>query len=362
MRIIPLENAKAGMIVGKSIYGANGQILLREGIELTDKYISHLEYFGVPSLYIKNKLSDDIEVDDVINEKTRLAALIMTKEVVDKAKLGASFNVGKVKEVINNIVDDLLKNPNVVVNLVDIRTHSDYLFAHSVNVAVLAAMVGIGLNYDELKLRNLTVGAMLHDIGKTKIDQEIIHKHQALTQEEKVVLQQHAEHGFNVLRANYEISLSSAHVAFQHHEWFDGSGYPRGLVGTDINEFARIVSIVDVYDELTSGTPYGKQYSVQETVEYLMAGCSTQFDPELVRIFLNRVAIYPTGTEVVLNTGEKGIIIKTHKNFPTRPVVRVTCNQFGRPLTYGYEIDLLTKTTYFITRIIEEFSEEERGV
>jgi putative nucleotidyltransferase with HDIG domain len=360
MLIIPVEKAQPGMVVGKNIFGANGQILLREGIILTDKYLMNLERMGIPYLYIKGG-PDDIEVDDVINEKTRVAAMTMTRDAIEKIKIGAGFDAGKIKTVINNIIDDLLNNPNLVINLVDIRTHSDYIFAHSVNVAVLSSIVGIALGYDNKKLRSLTTGALFHDIGKVRVDQEILHKQQLLTSEEKSELQKHTQYGFDILRTHQEFNLSSAHVSFQHHEWYNGTGYPRGLNGENISELTRIVSITDTYDKLTGGTPYSRRYPVQEAIEYLMAGCDSQFDAGLVKVFLNCVAIYPVGVAVELNTGEKGIVVKVPRNFPTRPVVQITRNQFGVKLINCYEVDLLVKPSYFVTRIIEGFAGESEG-
>lgn len=354
MRLIPIEKARVGMILGKNIYGTSGQVLLNEGVKLTEKYLSLLANYGVSSLYIKNSPDDDIVIDDIVSEKTRLLALNTTRKIVDKIKVGSGIDAKEVKLIIDNIINDILKNPNLVINLVDIRSADDYLFGHSVNAAVLSTLVGVAFGYNQTKLYNLAVGALFHDIGKIKINPEILHKTGPLTPEEKADLKKHPDFGFDILRSNPDISLLSAHVAYQHHEWFDGNGYPRGLKGEEIHHFARIVSVTQTYDLLTSDTPQRARYSTSEAVEYLMACSGSMFDPEVVRTFLSSVAIYPVGTQVQLNTGDSGIVVKVYKNYPTRPVIRIIRNPFGIKIDHSYEVDLLDKKTLFITRVIED--------
>lgn len=347
MRIMSIDRIRPGMIVGKNIYSADGNILLKRNVVITEGYLVQLDRLGIPHIYIKDYVNDDIEVNDVIREESRVEAVNITRQAMERVYKGQDFNTSEVKATVNKIVDELLNNSNLVLNLIDIRAQNDYLYSHSVNVAVLSGIIGIALNYNEAMVRDLMLGALLHDVGKIGLEQEAVGKIPVGfwgTAEGK----KHCQYGFDMLRTNAEISLYSAHVAYQHHEYFNGKGYPRGLRGDEISEFARIVSIANTYDTFLSNTERNEEVSILRAVEYLTANCGTIFDPELVAVFLKRVAIYPTGTRVTLNTGEKGVVKKTHKNCPTQPIVYIDTNLFGVKFEQGYDLNLANKNSYFI--------------
>ena len=157
--------------------------------------------------------------------------------------------------MVDQIIDELLADLSVLVNLTDIRTFDDYTFASLSNVSVLAIMTGITMGYNDLQLKELGVGAILHDLGKIRIDKSILSKTGELSKEEYEEVKRHPVYGFEILRQYQDVSLLSANVAFQHHERWDGSGYPRGLSGENILEYARIVAACDVYDALLADRP-----------------------------------------------------------------------------------------------------------
>ncbi len=348
MRVVSIDKIKPGMIVGKNIYSADGRILLKENVLITEGYLVQLNRLGIPYIYIKDCIDDDIVVDDVIREESRVEAVNITRQAIEKIHKGQSFDASKVKTTINKIVDELLNNSNLVLNLIDIRAQGDYLYGHSVNVAVLSGIIGVALDYNEIMLRDLMLGALFHDIGKTKSDQKTVEDKNLTDSLGAMENKKHCQYGFDILRTNPDISLYSAHVAYQHHEYFNGNGYPRGLKGQEISEFARIVSIANTYDTFLSNVQEKEETSILKAVEYLTANCGTIFDPELVAAFLKRVAIYPVGTRVALNTGEKGVVIKTHKNFPTQPVIRIDTNLFDVKFSQSYDVDLSSRNAYFI--------------
>lgn len=355
MRAVSIENVKPGMQVGRTIHGANGEVLLAAGVKLSQKYIDRLNELGIVALYIYNETVGNIEIDDVVSEKTRLEAMKVTKEVMSDIKINPAINVSKVNSVVNNIIDDLLTNKNMAVNLVDIRAMNDYTFGHSVNVAILSLITGIAMGYDQIKLRNLAAGALFHDIGKIMVSEEIVNKRKSFTEEEIEQVEQHPILGFDILRKIDGFSLLSAHVALQHHEKYDGTGFPRKIQGEEISEFARIVAVADFYDKLTTEinrercTPF-------QAIEIIVADRGKSYDPKVVEKFIHSIAIFPVGTIVLLNTGEKGVIVKTHKLFPTRPKVRVLFDQEGDKIDPPYEIDLTQSSTYCISRVLEEVS------
>lgn len=355
MRIISVENLQPGMEIGRPIHGANGETLLAADVELTTKYIDRLKELGIGAVYIRDEAVGEIQIDEVVSEQTRLEAIKVTQEVMSKIKLNTgTFDAEMVNNVVNNIIDELLANKDIVVNVVDIRTINDFTFGHSVNVAILSLITGIAMGYDYIKLRKLAAGALLHDIGKSKLPDDLIKKAESLTQEEEKLFQRHTLIGFEILRNTEGFSLTAAHVALQHHERYDGTGYPRQLKGEEINEFARIVTVADLYDKLTIGIAEQTRCMPFQALEIIIANRGKFFDPAVVEHFMNIIALFPIGTTVMLNTGEKAVVTQTSKKYPTRPKVRVFIGGEGKLITPPYEIDLAYSSNYFITRVIDE--------
>jgi len=268
MRRIRINELKNGMVVARTITDSDGRILLRSGIQLNEGYIDKLRNLGLNSVYIRDAFND-VEVHDVISDKTRLEAIRVIKDNFNALENQHKLNIRAVKTMVDQIIDELLADLTVLVNLNDIRAFDDYTFAHSVNVAVLSIMTGITLGYNNLQLKELGVGAILHDIGKTRIDKDILSKTGDLSKEEFDEVKRHTVYGFEILRHYPDVSLISAHIAFQHHERWDGNGYPRGLAREDILEYARIVSVCDVYDALLADRPYRASYTVTQALTIL---------------------------------------------------------------------------------------------
>ncbi|MFA6808906.1 MAG: HD-GYP domain-containing protein, partial [Eubacteriales bacterium] len=191
---------------------------------------------------------------------------------------------------------------------------------------------------------------IMHDIGKTMISRDIINKKGRLKEEEYAEIKKHCLFGFDVIRKNRDFSLHSAHVALQHHEQWLGTGYPRGIKGEDIHEYGRIAAVADVYDALTSVRPYRGAMQPYEAYEYIVAQSGYQFDPEIVRIFMKCVAVYPLGTGVLLSNGQRGNVIRQNPGFSTRPVVRVIY-QGDEPLDNPVDYDLAKHLSLMITKV-----------
>jgi len=355
MRRINIENLQADMIVARNIFNSEGRVLLSSGVMLSDPYIKRLGSLGIASVYIKDDIFGDIDdIPEVISEQTRIETVKIVKNSFNNMERNHKLNVHLIKDQVNNLIEELLVNPNVLVNLTDIRTYDDYTFAHSVNVCILSLMTGVTLSYDGFKLKELGVGALLHDIGKIKLDKSTLNKADDLTQDEYSDVKQHAESGFEILRKYYDISLLSAHIAFQHHERWNGTGYPRGLVGNDIHEYGRIVAVADVYDALLADRPYRSSYSVNQAITILKRMAGNCLDPRCITALISNVAIYPVGSIVELNSGAVGIVVDVNKEMPTRPVVRVVYDRTGEKLNNSHEVDLSKMSTIMIIKSLND--------
>ncbi|VBB05631.1 Hypothetical protein LUCI_0841 [Lucifera butyrica] len=353
MRRILLENIVPGMKLVKPLYSAEGNVLLNAGIELNERYISRLKELDVSYIYIEDDLTGDIEISDVISDETRIESVAGVKDIVDRVKVGKGIDASQAKQVTNTLADELSRNHDVLLNFTDMRTKNDYLFSHSVNVCILSIMTALSLGFDELRLRDLGVGALLHDVGKTRIAEDILNKTERLTAAEAEEIKKHPQYGFEVLRKNPDISLLSAHCAFQHHERYDGSGYPRGIKAEEIHIFSRIVAIADVYDALTADVSYRKALPVYEALAIIMKSGGTYFDEELVNAFADNIAIYPVGCVVRLNTGEFGVVVSSTRENKTKPVVRIISDENKQRINRLVEVDLAQNSRVYIADIVE---------
>lgn len=328
---LAIDTAKPGMKIGQNIYSATGTLLLKKNIELTESLIKQLKQRQITSLYISSNfpyINTPIP-PPIIQEKTRLQAIATIKDSFYKCRLApsAKLNTLVIHSIVNELICNILASKELLVQTTDIRQYDDYTFAHSINVAVLATMIGVLLNYNKKRLFELCWGAMVHDIGKTQIPIAILNKEAPLTKEEFEIIQSHSKIGFDMLRQNSGFSVVPMHVAFQHHEKFDGSGYPRRLTGNDIHEYARIVAIADVYDALTSDRAYKKACSPDIAYHIMTQKSKGHFDEQLLDLFFSNIAIYPIGSIVRLQLGYYGVVVEVHKGFTPQPLIRLIADE-----------------------------------
>lgn len=356
MRLVSLKHLQPGMKLGRTVFTEDGKVLLGTGMQLTERLISGLERTGVDSVYIDDPRTNDIVVEEVIRPQTRQVAVEAIektiKQITNSNKLARKISLKEMglhfQRAFSSILDDLMQNKQMVGHLTTISSHSPSLYHHSVNVAVLATAVGMSLGYNRTQLINLGIGAMLHDIGKVSLPEELLQKTERWTDKEKEIAKQHTMLGFNLLRKQHDISLLSAHVCLQHHERLNGSGYPQGLSGKQIHEFAQIVGLCDIYDSLTSPRPWRKRYMPQDAVEYLFGSGGTLFEHHLVSAFIKHIAIFPIGSSVVLNTGEVGVVSRVDPDYSHRPTVRVIKDGRGNDVPSPYDLDLKANIRLFI--------------
>lgn len=353
MRLISIESVQPEVYLAKTIYDSLGRVLLAKGTSLTPGYIKRLMELEYRSIYIEDEISESIEIKDVIPEETRLQVSQITRDTLINAKKGNQIQERNIKLAVDDIIDELLNNSEAVVHLTEIRSLQDYTFRHSVNVCVLSVLTALSMGYHQLKLKQLGIGALLHDVGLSKMPEGIIGK-DIVTDQDVHLYQKHCEYGWEVLKNTDNIGVVAAHVALQHHERYDGSGYPRGLSDKGIIEFARIVSIADVYDTLASDQPHRKRMLPHEVIDLIELKRGTDFDPDIVKHFISIIAPFPSGSIVLLNTGFKAIVVSVTKSNPTRPIVRLLYDCNGQKLERIQYVDLMLQPSFFISEVINE--------
>jgi HD-GYP domain-containing protein (c-di-GMP phosphodiesterase class II) len=325
MRLVNISYVEAGSILARPVINSSGTVLLRAGVHLTASYIERLKAMGYDVLFIQDDRLDDVEIHVAITAQTREVAYksieLISKYIERDSK--DSLPIDNVRLTVQQMINDLLSSSDILGNLTEIQGYDDYTFHHSVNTTIVSLVLGIASGYNEQKLIELGMGVLMHDIGKIKVPEEILNKRTPLTVAEFEEIKQHTTYGFEILRKNNDISLLSAHVAFQHQEKWDGTGYPRGLKGCGIHEYGRLAAVADVYEALTSKRVYRKAIEPNEAFEYIISQGNTHFDPKILEVFKRNIAVYPSGAGIVLSNGQRGNVVKQNPAFPNRPYVRV---------------------------------------
>ncbi|WP_102344996.1 HD-GYP domain-containing protein [Bacillus sp. Marseille-P3661] len=348
MRLLSTNSLKANMKLAKPIYNGRGQILVGEGVPLTQRMIQRLADLGITYVYIDDPHTKDIIVTSPITEKTKKEAIDTIEETFDvvhkEKELSKVFVYERLGKQFSAVVRDILnqiKNHKDVISLLsDVYSYDNYIFTHSLNVTIYTLALGLELKLTQKQLEDIGMGAMLHDVGKMMVPVEILTKPGRLTDEEFKIIQKHSEDGFSILRKVPNIPLTSAHCAYQHHERLDGSGYPRGLVKDQIHHFGRMLAIADVYDAVTSNRVYRKAMLPTEGLEILYTGAGTKFEQPMIEAFRRAIAVYPVGITVYLGDGRKGVVVKQNPGMNERPIIRILEHADGRILDRPYELDL----------------------
>jgi HD-GYP domain len=320
VRYVPTFCLREGMKIGKNIYSSDGVVLLANDVILTDEYIQSLVKIGINGAYIEDTLSHDIHIQNVISDELRIKAVKSMKEIYNSPG-DVARTLSTVEYLAKSIMLEILNSKSIMVNMVDIKTFDDYMYSHSVNVAVLSSVIGMALHLDLKKIERLTTAALLHDIGKVFISKDILNKEKA-SEEEMNLIKSHSEKGYRYIKQHYSMPVTTYVGILQHHERFDGNGYPDGKKGEDISHFARIICICDAYDNLVTERPNKKASIPSDAIEYIMANNGQMFDPKLVKTFLRKVAPYPLGTVLKLSNGESVIVVENNEDCSIRPKVR----------------------------------------
>ena len=341
---LSVKNLKQGMIIAQSIYNRHGACYLVKGQPITDEYIRQLEKIGIPTVSVTSadpnfKL---MPPEDIVQEKTRINAIERVYDTFQSVEERGQLDIDAMQGISEDIIFDIIDRKENLVQLTDIRLHDTYTFAHSVNVAILSAMLGMLCHYPKKELLLLTLGALLHDLGKINVPAAILTKTTGLSDEEFALIKRHPLDGAERIK-EMEWKLPSpavlAAIASEHHEHIDGHGYPRGMKDEQIHRYAKIVAIADVYDALTSERPYKKAYTPNVAYNIMTNVNQGQFDRELLKLFFNNVSLYPTGT--VVKTIYGYAIVKACSFGKTEtPTVVLFADKDAKVLREPYTMDL----------------------
>lgn len=351
MRLLPVSDLTEGMFVAKALYGGNN-LLLAQGMRLDASTIRLLQAIGIATVYVEQAGTDDISVADVIPEELR----VQCEQALAQAFTGfrrqaqarhITLNPQRVQETTFSLVEEILARKDRPIALLHVRDWSNRLYQHSVNTAVLATTLARELGHSEAACRQLAMGMIFHDCGQLFLPRELFEKRSSLTPEERKIVEQHTRVGFQNTWRDQVLTPLSAYIVLHHHERVDGNGYPDGLTQEEIHPMARIASVVEAYDAMTSLRPYGRTMMPDQAFQTILDGAGTIYDRDVALLLAQHIAIYPTGSAVRLNTGERGIVVSAPIGNTTRPTVRLFYAADGRRMRLE-DVDLSRETDRWI--------------
>lgn len=352
MIIVQTEKLKEGMRLYSNVDSTTWcdyVTLMPKGSVLTADKIALIREKGIKSVKIADSSDKDEEIYALPEElekkehiKNALTDLDEIFDSNDEIKELSQAAVEKVDRIAADIINDISKDKSFLGNqMIALQNYDDYTYKHCLRVAMMAASVCDELEFPSEKTRDTVTAGLLHDIGKSNIDHEIIIKPGKLTNEEFDEIKKHPLIGYNILKQSGEYNENILSGVLFHQEKYDGSGYPTGLRGAKIPLIARILTICDVFDALTSNRPYRTPWSVAETEEYIFGSCGTHFDYNVTLAFLQAFNPYPLGTLVKLSDGRYGAVTAHNENV-LRPTVTTRGENGGEILDLTNDFSLLT--------------------
>ncbi len=247
----------------------------------------------------------------------------LVSDMMSDIRLGKQIEVEQCEPLVENILDSIFRLPDALLPLAQVKTRDEYTFQHCVSVSALAVAFGRALVMSRDEIKELAMGGLLHDAGKAVVPIEILNKPGKLTDEEFVVMRDHASHGAELLKKTHGVSEIAYHAAAEHHERYDGTGYPRGLKGEEISIYGQMMAIVDVYDAITSIRVYHKGMPPTEALRKIFEWSKFHFNPRLVQAFIKGIGIYPAGSLVRMESGKLGIVREVMPTHLLQPVVKI---------------------------------------
>ncbi|MBP1755779.1 MAG: hypothetical protein H6Q59_2177 [Firmicutes bacterium] len=332
---IRTDQAEAGMKVASDVYTSNNQLIIPKDTELDERMITRLRFYNIYGLLIYRnkpqvKLVEEVSYIEMLRStpefkkfnRTYVETIRNVEDNFNSVLNGQDeFDIDNLLAETDRILQEGRNGAHILEMLHGIRNYDDMTYVHSLNVSLICNVFGGWLKYSAEDIRILTLAGLLHDIGKMLIPREIITKADALTQEEFKIIKTHSIKGYQALK-DQTIDIRVKYAALMHHERCDGSGYPNGFVSEQIDDFAKIIAIADVYDAMTSNRRYRNAICPFDVVEEFERDGFLKYDPRFLIMFLERIVQSYLHNIVRLSDGREGEVIMINKLSLARPVVR----------------------------------------
>jgi len=352
MRIISVDSVKGNEVLAKDILNESSSILMKAGTVMKKEYIKRLKELNIDFIYVEDDIAQGVNLTQSLELQIKEQCQETVREILTKYTYHTEKELEEIITVADEIIYDIMQEPEVIYNLSSIRSKSDSTYSHSLNVCALAVILALKMKLSIKKTREIAIGCLLHDIGFTYITMDygdlILEECNDRIQKE---IKKHVIYGYSAVEKLKWLTSASKDIILSHHERLDGSGYPFRLTEEKIKTGCKIAAVCDEFDSRVYGNLM-KKMKVHDAIDYIVSQAGIKFDLEVVRAFVASVAAYPIGALVITNQNEIGIVLRQNPKCPTRPVIRIIQDARGNRLTEWIERDLTKELTLFITDTI----------
>jgi len=380
MKKLRVDELKPGMVFDKAVYIDMNNMLCAPMVPLREEDIQRLIKWGIEEIETAGNVVKHVgpekrlSIKEEVTKLTKLAEsgkgiseeeksiselfdemLHLTGDIFDKVRNAAGYEKDKILDAVSEMIEEVRRDKNGTLDEIMKEHEGNYLQTLGVSVAMLSAVVGIDIGYGKHRLITLCTGALLHDIGMVRVPTYITEKKGRLTSDEYNRIKTHPIYGYRIVTRELELGEEVAAVVLQHHEAYDGSGYPRKLKGDSISVFAKIVSISDAFIAMTRKRSYRDEHLSYQAMKTILSGASRKFDPEIVKVFLSNLAIYPVGSIVQLSNNAVGRVISANPALPLRPRIAIIVDEFGDKIEEKKEVDLQQTDSLYVKKPLSKF-------
>jgi len=370
MKAIKTSDLRDGMRFDRPVYMDGDNVFVPPGIPIRQKDIDRLVRWEIESvktdgtLVVDSPRSADPALDlsgfrdfpagDKGNLDAYLRAIDEYEHIATSVVSGDEIDRSKVDSTVNLLLEKVKDGRNEMIQLILMGGRIERKIAAGViNTTILSAIMGSVLKFTSHRLIQLATAALLHDTGMVKVPKSILKKKEKLSPEEMNQIRTHPIHSYRVITKDLKYPEEIGIIALQHHERWDGQGYPRKLRGEDINLAARILAVADAYVSMINNRPHRNSMIGYSAMKSLLNDNGRHFDPKILKVFLESMGIYPIGSIVQLNNSAIGRVVQTHSEAPLRPAVELIIDEYGNKLGEREVVDLLTKKTLFIVKAVD---------
>ncbi len=383
MKVLKVSEIKPGQSFNKPVYLDKDIVFVNANIPITENDIERLKKFGItevttlgdlntgkpappPELSFFTKSPEKLEAENplktlyeqITKSKSQFSTLYResletVQYIYRQVSEDKTVEINMFRDVAEKLTEHVKSTPNVAFNILTVPSGGYYLYNQVLQSTLYSLVIGNCMEYSKPKMTDLGIASLFSDIGMTKIQPYISEKTNPLTEEELKTIRKHTVLGYQILTKLIKIKNNLALTALQHHENFDGSGYPQKLSGSNIEEFARIHAIADNFTAQINMRPYRKKILPYEAIKSMISVDMNKFDLKIVRIFLNKISMYPIGSSVELSDGRTAIIIDSNSAKPLRPSLKLMQDASGAYLKDLDFLNLLNDTNIYITKAIE---------
>ena len=369
MKSIRTSDLRDGMKFDKPVYMDGENVFVPPGIPIRQKDIDRLTRWEITevrtdgSLVLESQKPPEPSIDAAIirdlpadkkNLDAYLRAIDEYEHIANSVAQGEEMERAKIDDMVNLLLDRVREGKNEMIQLILMGGRIERKIAAGViNVTILSAIMGTVLKFTSHRLIQLATGALLHDIGMVKVPKSILKKKEKLSADELNQIRTHPIHSYRVISKELKYPEEIGIIALQHHERWDGQGYPRKLKGEDINLSARVVAVADSYIAMINNRPYRNSMIGYSAMKNVLSDNGSHFDPKILKVFLESMGIYPIGSIVQLNNSAIGRVVETHADAPLRPAVELIIDEYGNRLSEREVLDLLPRKGMFIVKAVD---------